>query len=1352
MTLSAASGIPRPALNNENAAGSNLKQHPQELPAPKEQYQILKNRLEKLGYKDALPLDAVPLVLKLMNDLVQTTDSCRKLKIDHDKFSQDKKRLEAKVEPFKQEINQLTKENNMLHVHLINAADSRDEREKKLQLTMRKYQNEISDLQFMNKQLLAKMEAEQRKTDSERNRLGKTLEMVGISVGREIDAQYLKEQAASALSRNAAQIDIKQGLEPMAQPLASRFRLPELHTADLVRLSDAKCQSSQHEVALLTLKNQEYTNQLETLNEQIKTRDEEIVRLGALLEDEKSKYPTRLVMHNDSEANLFSDQLRATKVEHMEEQLQYLYDTISDMEKHRSKIEKEKATIQFESHEKIDALTAEVEDMYRKNDHMIEDLKTMEKLVSDFERLQRGTIKKQVPPTSTKPSGNPSRVAEVYDELTKARKAVSQKDKTIEDLKTQIKSLSSKVEISEKELQQVQQELLGNLKKLTAIKDHGPDSDGAIISAPVEKSKPDIHGGGLKSLKVHIQALETKLKQLLLQKDTLEVKVQDLQSKNQELHAQVGQEGDQVKILKQKLSVVENQLQETIRERDDVMKSLQESKLQEGHEETTKNDFALFGFSAENLAGDQGSKTKSDEISDEHLNSKILELEQDKSQLNVRIQELTKDIDSKRHEIKELKKLENIDLQAEIRRLIEDFDRERDCLNHEVDAKTEEIVALKDQISSLGKQGLNSDYTLNILSEENRQLQSHVGYQDREILSLKSQLDETKIAKRNIELELEQLKERCSHLQSDLSALANENRKLAEELAGGADTRAQLQEVCADQAQQLEYLGQIVHAKNDEREQIMTSYRKIIQENSDIQNHFKTLETDIQTLRVGLSSKEKELAQMHLELQRAHMVEGELKSKVQTYEMQIGKLNDALKQQEFNLHDKEGMLAKEERELTSLREVVSQAQRSKEDLVRQAAISSSELAHMQKQFEVMVHDHENVKMELNEERIRNEKFERIIADERTKQIQFEIATKDAVRARNVAEDRLAEFEKLQNQKLMSFSSLSSKLIRLEEENKQLIEQIGSLQNSLKEQTELLKHVDVDRIQLKMKLAESEADNMKISRQNSPKPNRRATYAPQKIRFSFDEGVKTPAAAPGPSAAAAPKTETQTPASVSSPSMLEQKIIHELASTKKQLRQYEDLLSKRFPDEQHDDDEIAPPPPPRKSIPADSTSKLPISADFVPKSKSTSSMKAMLGNRAVKEESESDDEGLVAKELLKTWKAQNEAMRRELLSLTSLNSPLTSTPLMYNSKDVPEPLSSPVQQDSSIVDYYQNRDKYGDIDGSPAIPESSKSAVAEHERLKSDEDTRQKMEDENEKLISVVAQVRRDLMRADETME
>ena len=81
----------------------------------------------------------------------------------------------------------MTKENNQLHLDLIRAADLRDERDRKAQLAFRKYQNEISDLKFLNKQLVAKVDEEQRKADAERFRLENIMNLVGATVGKEIE-------------------------------------------------------------------------------------------------------------------------------------------------------------------------------------------------------------------------------------------------------------------------------------------------------------------------------------------------------------------------------------------------------------------------------------------------------------------------------------------------------------------------------------------------------------------------------------------------------------------------------------------------------------------------------------------------------------------------------------------------------------------------------------------------------------------------------------------------------------------------------------------------------------------------------------------------------------------------------------------------------------------------------------------------------------------------------------------------------------------------------------------------------------------------------------------------------------
>lgn len=81
----------------------------------------------------------------------------------------------------------MTRENNQLHLSVIQAADLRDEREKRTQIAMRKYQNDISDLQFLNRQLEAKAQSEKHRAEAERMRLEHILTLIGSQVGREID-------------------------------------------------------------------------------------------------------------------------------------------------------------------------------------------------------------------------------------------------------------------------------------------------------------------------------------------------------------------------------------------------------------------------------------------------------------------------------------------------------------------------------------------------------------------------------------------------------------------------------------------------------------------------------------------------------------------------------------------------------------------------------------------------------------------------------------------------------------------------------------------------------------------------------------------------------------------------------------------------------------------------------------------------------------------------------------------------------------------------------------------------------------------------------------------------------------
>ncbi|KAI9146414.1 hypothetical protein BKA69DRAFT_22947 [Paraphysoderma sedebokerense] len=151
------------------------------VPEPvQEQYRLLRQRLDQLEYRDPFRPDSMRLIQKLLSDLIQTTESCKRLKLSKDNLIQEKKSLEQTLEPLRTEISRLTAENNQLHVTIINETDKRESQAKKTAIVIRKLENEISDLKFLNSQYLNRIHAEQKRADDERKRVEDLFKKWGI--------------------------------------------------------------------------------------------------------------------------------------------------------------------------------------------------------------------------------------------------------------------------------------------------------------------------------------------------------------------------------------------------------------------------------------------------------------------------------------------------------------------------------------------------------------------------------------------------------------------------------------------------------------------------------------------------------------------------------------------------------------------------------------------------------------------------------------------------------------------------------------------------------------------------------------------------------------------------------------------------------------------------------------------------------------------------------------------------------------------------------------------------------------------------------------------------------------------
>jgi len=101
-----------------------------------QKYVNLRKRLDQLGYRQTLGVESLPLIEKLFNDLIHTTESLKKTKLELSKstdqlnvslknssVASNGDLVPASIQAYKSDNAKLIKENNELHLELIKMKD-----------------------------------------------------------------------------------------------------------------------------------------------------------------------------------------------------------------------------------------------------------------------------------------------------------------------------------------------------------------------------------------------------------------------------------------------------------------------------------------------------------------------------------------------------------------------------------------------------------------------------------------------------------------------------------------------------------------------------------------------------------------------------------------------------------------------------------------------------------------------------------------------------------------------------------------------------------------------------------------------------------------------------------------------------------------------------------------------------------------------------------------------------------------------------------------------------------------------------------------------------------------------------
>ena len=82
--------------------------------------------MDQLGFRQPLGIESLPLVERLFADLLHTTESLKKAKLDVSKSPLDKNAVESHVEAFKADNARLVKETTELHQRLLKVREEAD--------------------------------------------------------------------------------------------------------------------------------------------------------------------------------------------------------------------------------------------------------------------------------------------------------------------------------------------------------------------------------------------------------------------------------------------------------------------------------------------------------------------------------------------------------------------------------------------------------------------------------------------------------------------------------------------------------------------------------------------------------------------------------------------------------------------------------------------------------------------------------------------------------------------------------------------------------------------------------------------------------------------------------------------------------------------------------------------------------------------------------------------------------------------------------------------------------------------------------------------------------------------------
>ena len=237
--------------------------------ATERKFTALRKRLDQLGYRQPVGIESLPLVEKLFGDLLHTTESLKKAKLQLGKQSEQKGVWEQQVEPYRLDNARLVRENNELHQKVMKLKESTEIKVRDLKANLRRLDHENTDLKFLNTQYVQKLQSIEKESQVKSERIvelqDKNLDAIIQTPGgrkKKIPSRRQRMEVESLLpDSHLVTSEDASILKPVAEP--------DPYIADLLKMADLRISQLQNSVASLEQDGDEAERRITSLRKQV---------------------------------------------------------------------------------------------------------------------------------------------------------------------------------------------------------------------------------------------------------------------------------------------------------------------------------------------------------------------------------------------------------------------------------------------------------------------------------------------------------------------------------------------------------------------------------------------------------------------------------------------------------------------------------------------------------------------------------------------------------------------------------------------------------------------------------------------------------------------------------------------------------------------------------------------------------------------------------------------------------------------------------------------------------------------------------------------------------------------------